>query len=102
EGRATGVLDTFRHFNGIDQPLDEAMDRLDAIGTRTSNTNYPWGWAQVGNSPGKRYKQNTHSGGVRDPLIVSWSGGIDPAVQGQIRTQFHHVIDLAPTLLDLV
>ena len=102
EGRATGVLDTFRHFNGIDQPLEEAMDRLDAIGTRTSNTNYPWGWAQVGNSPGKRYKQNTHSGGVRDPLIVSWSGGIDPAVQGQIRTQFHHVIDLAPTLLDLV
>ena len=38
------------------------------IGTRTSSTNYPWGWAQVGNTPGKRYKQNTHSGGIRDPL----------------------------------
>ena len=37
---------------------------------------------------------------MRDPLIVSWSGGIDPAVQGQIRTQFHHVIDLAPTILE--
>jgi len=102
EGRAHGVLDTFRHFNGIDQPLDEAMDRLDAIGTRTSNTNYPWGWAQVGNTPGKRYKQNTHGGGVRDPLIVSWPNGIDQEASGGIRTQFHHVIDLAPTILELV
>jgi arylsulfatase A-like enzyme len=102
EGRATGILDTFRQFNGLDQPMDEAMERLEDIGTRTSNTNYPWGWAQVGNSPGKRYKQNTHSGGVRDPLIISWPNGIDPTVQGQIRTQFHHVIDLAPTLLELV
>ena len=102
EGRAHGVLDTFRHFNGIDQPLDEAMDRLDAIGTRTSNTNYPWGWAQVGNTPGKRYKQNTHGGGVRDPLIVSWPNGIDQEASGEIRTQFHHVVDMAPTILELV
>ncbi|MBJ30909.1 MAG: arylsulfatase [Acidimicrobiaceae bacterium] len=102
EGRASGILDTFRHFNGVDQPVDEAVARLDEIGTRTSNTNYPWGWAQVGNSPGKRYKQNTHSGGVRDPLIISWPGGIDPAANGQIRTQFHHVVDLVPTLLELL
>ncbi len=102
EGRALGVLDSFRHFNDFDQPLEEAMERLDDIGTRTSSTNYPWGWAQVGNTPGKRYKQNTHSGGIRDPLIISWPGGIDTATQGQLRTQFHHVIDLAPTLLELV
>ena len=102
EGRALGVLDSFRHFNGDDQPLDEALDRLADIGTRTSSTNYPWGWAQVGNTPGKRYKQNTHSGGIRDPLIISWPGGIELAALGQVRTQFHHVIDLAPTLLELL
>ncbi|MBT6091813.1 MAG: arylsulfatase [Acidimicrobiaceae bacterium] len=102
EGRALGVLDSFRHFNDVDQPLDEALERLEDIGTRTSSTNYPWGWAQVGNTPGKRYKQNTHSGGIRDPLIISWPGGIDAIAQGQVRTQFHHVIDLAPTLLELV
>ena len=102
EGRQFGVLDSFRHFNDSPQPLDESMARLDDIGTRTSSTNYPWGWAQVGNTPGKRYKQNTHSGGIRDPLIISWPTGIDSLTNGQIRTQFHHVIDLAPTLLDLV
>ncbi len=100
EGRALGVTDTFRWFNGIEQPLDEAVARLDDLGTRLSNTNYPWGWAQVGNTPGKRYKQNTHGGGVRDPLIISWPAGIDPTVQGQVRSQFHHVIDLAPTILE--
>jgi len=102
EGLAVGVTDSFLYFNGLEQSVDEAMDRLDDIGTVRSNTNYPWGWAQVGNTPGKRYKQNTHGGGVRDPLIVSWPNGIDAAVQGQTRDQFHHVIDLTPTIFDLV
>ena len=101
EGHALGVTDTFRHFNGIPQPLDEALARIDDIGTRISNTNYPWGWAQVGNTPGKRYKQNTHGGGVRDPLIISWPDGLEPAVHGQVRTQFHHVIDLTPSILEM-
>lgn len=102
EGRAHGVLDTFRYFNGIDQSVEEGINRIEAIGTRWSNTNYPWGWAQVGNTPGKRYKQNTHGGGVRDPLIISWPNGIDASAAGQIRQQFHHVIDLAPTILEVL
>ena len=102
EGMAHGVMDSFRYFNGIEQSVDEGIARLDDIGTRRSNTNYPWGWAQVGNTPGKRYKQNTHGGGVRDPLIVSWPNGLDAAVAGQLRTQFHHVIDLAPTILEVL
>ncbi len=102
EGRVTGVMDEFRYFNNIPEDVDEAVKRLDDIGTRRSFTNYPWGWAQVGNTPGKRYKQNTHSGGVRDPLIVTWPAGIDPACRGQIRTQFHHVIDITPTVLEIL
>ena len=102
EGHATGVMDEFRYFNNIPEDLAAAVARLDDIGTRRSFSNYPWGWAQVGNTPGKRYKQNTHGGGVRDPLIVSWPAGIDPASRGQIRSQFHHVIDLAPTVLDVL
>jgi arylsulfatase len=102
EGNATGVMDEFRYFNNIPEDLDEVMGRLDDIGTRRSFSNYPWGWAQVGNTPGKRYKQNTHGGGVRDPLIVSWPAGIDPSCRGQIRTQFHHVIDIAPTVLEIL
>ena len=102
EGSATGVMDEFRYFNRLPEDLDDVMGRLDDIGTRRSFSNYPWGWAQVGNTPGKRYKQNTHGGGVRDPLIVSWPAQIDPSCEGQIRTQFHHVIDIAPTILEIL
>ncbi len=102
EGNATGVMDEFRYFNNIEEDLDEVMGRLDDIGTRRSFPNYPWGWAQVGNTPSKRYKQNTHGGGVRDPLIVSWPAGIAPACAGQIRSQFHHVTDIAPTVLEVL
>ena len=100
EGNDTGVLDEFRHFNGTAEDMSSVGDRLDDIGTRRSFTNYPWGWAQVGNTPAKRYKQNTHGGGVRDPLIISWPAGISAEVQGQIRHQFHHITDLAPTILE--
>ena len=100
EGLQIGVTDTFLYFNGLQQSVEDGVARLDDIGTVRSNTNYPWGWAQVGNTPGKRYKQNTHGGGVRDPLLISWPNGIDPAVNGQTRDQFHHVIDLTPTILE--
>ena len=59
------------------------------------------GLAQVGNTPAKRYKQNTHGGGVRDPLIISWPKGIDPACNGQIRQQFHHITDIMPTIMEI-
>jgi arylsulfatase len=54
----------------------------------------------VANTPLKRYKQNTHGGGVRDPLVVSWPDGI--ADRGGLRHQFAHVSDLVPTLLELL
>ena len=101
EGNETGVLDEFRHFNGLPEDMAAASNRLGEIGTRRSFTNYPWGWAQVGNTPAKRYKQNTHGGGVRDPLIISWPKGIDPACNGQIRRQFHHITDIMPTIMEI-
>ena len=101
EGNETGVLDEFRHFNGLPEDMESASNRLEDIGTRRSFTNYPWGWAQVGNTPAKRYKQNTHGGGVRDPLIISWPKGIDPACNGQIRQQFHHITDIMPTIMEI-
>ena len=76
------------------------LARIDEIGTPEAFNNYPWGWAQVGNTPGKRYKQNTHGGGIRDPLIVHWPAGITDS--GGIRHQFHHVTDIAPTIFEAV
>ena len=100
EGGPIGVIDTFKYFNGISEEMADIMARIDEIGGHKSNTNYPWGWAQVGNTPGKRYKQNTHGGGIRDPLIVHWPKGI--ADKGGIRDQFHHVTDIAPSILEIV
>ncbi len=100
EGGPFGVLHEMKFFNGILETPDEAVEHLDEIGGPHSHSNYPWGWAQAGNAPNKWYKQNTHGGGVRDPLIFHWPAGIDAA--GEMRHQFHHVSDLAPTIYDVL
>lgn len=98
EGGASGVLDEMKWFNGIRESADEAVLRLDDIGGPDSHCNIPWGWAQAGNTPLKWYKQNTHGGGVRDPLIMHWQAGLKTG--GEMRGQFCHAIDIAPTILD--
>jgi len=100
EGGPLGMVDYSRYFNGRPETIDESIARIDEIGSPEAFNNYPWGWAQVGNTPGKRYKQNTHGGGIRDPLIAHWPAGI--AERGGIRHQFHHVTDIAPTIFEAV
>ncbi len=100
EGGPNGIVNSMQYFNGLNPSVDDSLKQLDEIGGPLAHNNYPWGWAQVGNCPGKRYKQNTHGGGIRDPLIVHWPQGVrDP---GSIRHQFHHVTDIAPTVLEIV
>jgi arylsulfatase len=98
EGGPFGVMHEMKYFNFLVETPDEAVQRLDDIGGPHSHANYPWGWAQAGNTPFKWYKQNTHEGGVHVPLIVHWPGGIEEA--GGLRDQFHHVNDLVPTIYD--
>ena len=100
EGGPGGSTNIVAYENGHQPDLAFNLARLEQIGGPRSQTNYPHGWAQVGNTPLRRYKQNTHAGGVRAPLIISWPAGL-PA-RGEIRGQFHHVIDIVPTVLDLV
>lgn len=100
EGGPYGVMDEFSFFNMMFEDIDHLVEhRLDDIGGPHSHSNYPWGWAQAGNSPLRWYKQNTYGGGVRDPLIVHWPAGISE--RGAIRTQFCHAIDVAATILDV-
>ena len=99
EGGPQGVSDEPRVFRPLDD-LDEVQSRLHEIGGPRSASNYPWGWAQVGNTPLRWYKQNTHGGGVRVPLIAHWPEGI--ADRGGIRGQFHYVTDVVPTVLELL
>ena len=78
----------------------EKLRRLDDIGGPNAHNNFPHGWAMASNTPLRRYKQNTHGGGIRDPFVVSWPKGI--AARGELRHQFVHVSDVLPTLLDVI
>ncbi|MXX43496.1 MAG: arylsulfatase [Acidimicrobiales bacterium] len=102
EGGPFGIMHEMKYFNGIVDDPDDVMDRLDDIGGPNSHTNYPWGWAQCGNSPFKWYKQYTHEGGVHVPLLMHWPAGIAGDQRGTRRDQFVNVSDVAPTVYDLL
>jgi arylsulfatase len=101
EGGPFGVMDEFSFFNAHWEDVDAIVENhLDDIGGPHSHSNYPWGWAQAGNSPLRWYKQNTYGGGVRDPLVVHWPARIND--RGALRPQFCHAVDIAPTILEAV
>ena len=102
EGGPYGVLHEMKFFNGIIESPDDAVARLDDIGGPDSHTNYPWGWAQCGNTPYRWYKQNTHEGGVHVPMIVHWPAGVAPDQRGTLRDQFVFASDIAATIYDLL
>lgn len=98
EGQVHGSTSTTFYENMEAESFAYNMERIDDIGTMRAKNNYPIGWAQVENTPLKRYKQNTHAGGVQDPLIVSWPRGV---IERGVRSQFHHVMDIVPTILEV-
>lgn len=100
EGSVIGTVNAMRRLNRLDDNLSYNLANYDAIGQAHLNNNYPLGWAMAGNTPLKRYKQFSHGGGVRDPLVISWPGGI--AARGELRHQFHHACDVVPTVLEIV
>jgi arylsulfatase A-like enzyme len=77
-----------------------AMDAArDSFGDETTYPIYPVGWALAMNTPYQWTKQvASHYGGTRDGLVVHWPGGI--RARGEVRHQWHHVIDVLPTVLD--
>lgn len=99
-GSVTGVLDVRRNAYYDEESFAELREHFELLGTDDSYGMYASGWAQAGNTPLKWYKADTHGGGTRAPLIVSWpNGGIGA---GQISPQYHHVIDVVPTLLEMI
>lgn len=99
EGGNDGAVDVNAPYSGKPEPVSAQLRRLDKLGGPEGPAHYPQGWAMAGNTPFRRYKQFVELGGVRSPLIVSWPDGIETV--GEVRDQFLHVIDMAPTLLDL-
>ena len=100
EGGPFGFVNAMGPYNGRKEPVEEKLARIDDIGGPDTHSNFPFGWAMAANTPLKRYKQNTHGGGIRDPLVISWPNGLGR--EGGLRHQFAHVSDLVPTLLEIV
>jgi Sulfatase len=99
EGGPLGFVNAMGPFNMIAEPIEQKIARIDDIGGPDTHSNFPLGWAMASNTPLKRYKQNTHGGGIRDPLVVRAPGRTGAP---GLRHQFCHASDLAPTLLDLL
>ena len=100
EGGPFGMINTMGPYNLKPEDMAEKIRRIDDIGGPDTHSNFPLGWAMASNTPLRRYKQNTHGGGIRDPLVISWPAGIK--ARGEIRPQFCHAVDFAPTLLEVV
>ncbi|HVG64300.1 MAG TPA: arylsulfatase [Hyalangium sp.] len=100
EGTLSGLYNEMSMANGIPESLQDNIKDIDKLGQPGSYNHYPVGWALAGNTPFKLCKQYTHFGGIRNPLVVHWPKGIK--AQGEIRHQFHHVIDIVPTIMDAI
>lgn len=100
EGGLEGTFSELASLLGIQLGLESIVDRIDEIGEPVSEPHVPVGWAWAMDSPFQWTKQvASHFGGTRNPLIIHWPAGIEAA--GEQRTQFHHVIDVVPTILDV-
>lgn len=100
EGGSSGTLNTETFRNLVQMTVPEMLTQYDEIGGPNTDPHYPKGWGMAGNTPFKRWKRETHRGGNTDPLIVRWPARIKD--HGAIRTQYHHLVDLYPTLLELI
>ncbi len=99
EGSPQGLLNEMTFFNVIPEDFKEVLRRMDELGGPMTFNHYPVGWAHAMDTPFQWTKQiASHYGGTRNGLVISWPARIK--TKGGIRTQFHHVIDIAPTILD--
>ncbi len=98
EGGPNGSVNEMKLFNGIPDDINENLALIDDLGSTKTYNHYPNGWAMAFNTPFKMWKRYEFNGGTCDPCIVSWPAGI--VARGEMRDQYHHAIDLVPTILD--
>jgi len=99
EGGMIGVFNENTYFNGVPETLDLQLNRLEELGTEHTYNHFAAGWAVAGNTPFTWTKQvASNFGGTRNGMVVHWPAGIKS--KNEIRSQFHHVIDVAPTVYE--
>ncbi|WP_246393951.1 arylsulfatase [Pseudonocardia pini] len=102
EGGPNGSVNENKFFNGIPDDMASNLAMLDELGGTTTYNHYPNGWAMAFNTPFKMWKRYEFNGGTADPCIISWpaGAGADRTAVGGLRHQYHHAVDIMPTILD--
>ena len=98
EGGLHGVMNKLTYFNGLTESLEDVAKQMDDFGGPKSHGCYPAAWAYATSTPFTYGKMVTSGGGCSTAAVVSWPARIKD--QGGLRRQFHHLIDVAPTILD--
>ena len=98
EGGVTGSFNEMRFFNQVPESFEDNLAHIDDLGGPSSYNHYAWGWAWAGDTPFRRWKRETYRGGATDPFLLAWPAGM--SARGEVRTQYAHVIDMVPTVLD--
>lgn len=101
EGGLEGTVNEVASLNGVQLGLAGLEAKFDEIGGPETEPHVPAAWAWAANTPFQWTKQvASHFGGTRNGMVVHWPKGI--AARGELRSQFHHIIDVAPTVLEAV
>ena len=99
EGGMNGLFNEMTYFNGLQESVQDVLKHYDELGGPNTYSHYAAGWAVAGDTPFTWTKQVASSyGGTRNGMVVHWPKGI--AAKGEVRSQWHHVIDIVPTILE--
>ena len=100
EGSPNGSVNENKFFNGYPDELAENLKYFDVLGGPDTYSHFPTGWAVAFSTPFQMFKRYAQfAGGTCDPLVISWPRGIKD--KGGIRHQYHHSVDIVPTILDV-
>lgn len=99
EGGMNGMFNEMTYFNGVQETVQDVLKHYDDLGGPNTYSHYAAGWAVAGDTPFTWTKQVASSyGGTRNGMVVSWPKAIK--AKNEVRSQWHHVIDIAPTILE--
>jgi arylsulfatase len=101
EGGQYGMFNEYTYFNGVHEKVEDMLKHLDEWGSPTTYPHMAAGWSVAFDTPFAWMKQvPSDFGGTRNGMVVHWPEGIK--AKGELRTQFSHVIDVAPTVLEAI
>lgn len=100
EGQMNGMYNEMTYFNGVVETVADMLKHYDEWGSESTYPHYPAGWAVAMNTPFAYTKQVASDfGGTRNGMVIHWPKGIK--AKGEVRSQFGHVVDIAPTIYEV-